>query len=113
MFAIFKTGSKQFRVAKGDQICVEKLPQKVGEKIIFDEVLLFSDGEKVEIGTPVLKDFKVEAKVLSHEKAEKITVVKFKPKKRYSRKIGHRQPFSKIEIVKIAAAKPKSTTVKK
>jgi large subunit ribosomal protein L21 len=104
MFAIIQSGGKQFKVSEGDQISVEKLPQKAGEKVAF-EVLLFSDGSDLKIGTPVLENYLVEAKVLAHRKTDKVRVFKFKSKKRYQRNLSHRQNLCDVEIVKIAAGK--------
>ena len=87
-------------VQPGDKIKVEKLDKKEGETFMFSDVLLIEKSEKVEIGTPRLKAG-VEAKVLSHGKGDKIIVFKYKPKKRESRKIGHRQPYTEIEIMGI------------
>lgn len=101
MIAVIKTGGKQYLVQPGDKLRVEKLDKKEGENIVFSEVLLIENDKKVEIGNPVIKNAKVEAKVLKHDKEEKVIVFKYKPKKRYSRKIGHRQPFTEIEITEI------------
>jgi large subunit ribosomal protein L21 len=101
MLAVIKTGGKQYLVKPGDKIKVEKLDAKQGEEISFSDVLLVEKNKKTEIGAPVVKDVKVEAKVLSHGKGEKIIVFKYKSKKRYSRKIGHRQPYTEIEITGI------------
>jgi large subunit ribosomal protein L21 len=101
MLAVIKTGGKQYLVKPGDKLRVEKLFQKEGEKIIFSEVLLIEKDKKVEIGTPILKDSKVQAKVLSHGKGDKLIIFKYKAKKRESRKIGHRQPYTEIEILEI------------
>jgi len=101
MLAVIKTGGKQYVVQPGDKIKVEKLDQKEGEAISFSDVLLVGDDKKVEIGNPVVKSTKVQARVLSHGKGDKIIVFKYKSKKRYSRKIGHRQPYTEIEIIEI------------
>jgi large subunit ribosomal protein L21 len=101
MLAIIKTGGKQYIVQPGDKLKVEKLDKKEGEEFSFSDVLLVEKNKKIEIGNPLVKDTKVEAKVLSHGKAEKIIVYKYKPKKRESRKIGHRQPYTEIEIISI------------
>jgi large subunit ribosomal protein L21 len=101
MIAIIKTGGKQYIVQPGDKLRVEKLEQKQGENVTFSEVLLIENDKKVEIGTPTIKKAEVTAKVLNHGKEEKVIVFKYKPKKRYSRKIGHRQPFTEIEITEI------------
>ena len=101
MLAVIKTGGKQYLVQPGDKIKVEKLDKKEGEVFVFSDVLLVEKNKKVEIGTPVVKEVKVEAKILSHGRRDKIIVFKYKAKKRYSRKIGHRQPYTEIEITSI------------
>jgi large subunit ribosomal protein L21 len=100
MIAIIKTGGKQYIVKPGDKLKVEKLEKKEGEEFSLSEVLLVEKNNKVEIGNPLVKA-DVTAKVLSHGKGEKIIVFKYKPKKRESRKIGHRQPYTEIEIIGI------------
>ncbi|OGZ79349.1 MAG: 50S ribosomal protein L21 [Candidatus Staskawiczbacteria bacterium RIFOXYD2_FULL_37_9] len=100
MIAVIKTGGKQYLVKPGDKIKIEKLDKKEGEQIAFSNVLLVEKSAKVEIGNPLVKT-EVTAKVLSHGKGDKIIVFKYKPKKRYSRKIGHRQPFTEVEIIEI------------
>jgi len=100
MIAIIRTGGKQYLVQPGDKIKVEKLEKKEGEEFSFQDVLLIEKDKKIEIGTPVLK-MEVQAKVLSHGKGDKVIVYKYKPKKRESRKIGHRQPYTEVEIIGI------------
>lgn len=100
MLAVIKTGGKQYLVRPGDKIRIEKLDKKEGEQIAFSDVLLVEKNKKVEIGNPLVKA-EVTAKVLRHGKGDKIIVFKYKPKKRYSRKIGHRQPYTEIEIIGI------------
>ncbi len=101
MLAVIKTGGKQYLVQPGDKIKVEKLDKKEGEKFSFSDVLLLEKNKKLEIGSPVVKNAEVEAKILSHGKGEKLIIFKYKAKKRYKRKIGHRQPFTEIEIIGI------------
>ena len=101
MFAIIKTGGKQYVVSPGDKIKVEKLEIPEGEDVVFDSVLLLSDKE-TQIGTPYVKDYIVKGRVLKQGKGEKIIVYKYKPKKRYHKKQGHRQLFSEIEILSIS-----------
>ncbi|TSC94781.1 MAG: large subunit ribosomal protein L21 [Parcubacteria group bacterium Licking1014_1] len=101
MLAVIKTGGKQYLVKPGDKLRVEKLEKKEGEEILFSDVLLVEKNKKIEIGNPLVKDAKVEAKVLSHGKGDKIIVFKYKAKKRYSRKIGHRQLYTEVEITGI------------
>ena len=100
MIAIIKTGGKQYLVQPGDKLKIEKLEEKEGATVSFNEVLLIEKDAKVEVGTPFLKA-EVTAKVLSHGKGDKVVIFKYKPKKRESRKIGHRQPYTEIEITGI------------
>jgi len=100
MIAIIKTGGKQYIVKPGDKLKVEKLEKKEGEVFSFSDVLLTEKSNKVEVGTPMLKA-EVTAKVLSHGKGDKVIVFKYKAKKRESKKIGHRQPYTEVEITGI------------
>ncbi len=103
MYAIIKTGGKQYRVAEGDVITVEKLTAGEGEVVTFDEVLtVVKDGEVV-VGKPVVAGAKVTAKVEAQGKGRKILVFKYKAKSNYRRRQGHRQPFTKVVIEKIEA----------
>lgn len=102
--AVIKTGGKQYLVKPGDKIKIEKIDKKEGEEIIFEEVLLVQkDGKDILIGTPTLNNFKVYGKVLQHGKGKKIIIFKYKPKKRYKKKQGHRQAFTLVEILKISS----------
>ncbi|MEK7447599.1 MAG: 50S ribosomal protein L21 [Patescibacteria group bacterium] len=101
-FAIIKTGAKQYKVSEGDVFNIEKVEIEDGKDINL-EVLLVADGDKVEVGQPNVKDSKVKAKVVSQEKADKITVFKYKKRKNYRKKTGHRQKLTKIQIEKISA----------
>ena len=101
MFAIIKTGGKQYRVSEKEKIKLEKIDGKEKSKVTFDKVLLISDGEKLKIGKPKVDKSSVEAKIISQGKAKKVKVFKFKPKKRYKRSQGHRQQFTEVEITKI------------
>ena len=112
MYAIIESCGKQYKVSKGDIIFFEKLDVEEGKKVTFDNVILVADGEKIEIGTPFVKDIKVEGKVLSHGKAKKIIVFKYKAKKNYKRKQGHRQPYTKVEITSIKKPATKKTETK-
>ena len=112
MYAIIESCGKQYKVSKGDIIFFEKLNVEEGKKVTFDNVILVADGEKIEIGTPFVKDIKVEGKVLSHGKAKKIIVFKYKAKKNYIRKQGHRQPYTKVEITSIKKPATKKTETK-
>ena len=106
MYAIFETGGKQYKASKGDVVFVEKLDLEPGKAVAFD-ALLVSDGDKVQIGTPVVKGVKVRAKVLEHGKEKKVIIYKYKAKTNYRKKQGHRQPFTKIKITSIATPKEK------
>jgi len=101
MLAIIKTGGKQYLVSPGKKIKVEKIEKKEGKEVIFDQVLLLEKQNRIEIGTPSIKGAKVIGKVLGHGKGKKIIVFKYKAKKRYKVKKGHRQPFTEVEIMKI------------
>ena len=102
MFAIFVTGGKQYKVAEGDVIFVEKLGVAEGEKVSFDKVLCVS-GESLSVGTPYVEGATVVASVLKNGKSKKIDVIKYKAKKNEKKKIGHRQDYTKIQIDKIEA----------
>ncbi len=102
MFAVIHTGGKQYKVSKGDQIVVERLHIEAGKKFDISEVLLVSDGKDTKVGMPFVSDSKVTAKVVSHQRGEKIKVFKMKPKKRYQKTQGHRQDETTIEIMAIA-----------
>ena len=101
MLAVIKTGGKQYLVTPGDKLKVEKLDTKEGKEVKFSEVLLLEKNKHIEIGTPFIKGAEVHGKILNQVKGEKLIIFKYKPKKRYKRKIGHRQPFTEIEIVAI------------
>ena len=103
MYAVIKTGGKQYRVQQGDVIFVEKLDAQADDAVSFDEVLLVGDGDQAEVGTPVVKGAKVEGKVLAQVKSRKIVVYKYKAKKNERKKQGHRQPYTKVEITAINA----------
>ena len=102
MYAVIVTGGKQYRVAEGDIIFVEKLDVEVESEIIFDEVLAVGEGENIKIGAPTVDGAVVKGKVLKIGKGKKIHVMTYKPKKNQKRKLGHRQPFTKIQIESIA-----------
>ncbi len=100
MYAIIQTGGKQYKVQAGDEVTVEKLAVEPGEEVSLD-VLLISDDNGVQVGKPVLDGVKAKAKVIEHGKGKKVIVFKYKPKKNYRRKQGHRQPYTKLEIISI------------
>lgn len=100
MYAIIATGGKQYRVSEGDVIYVEKIDAQVDSTVSFDVLLVEKDGD-VTIGTPVVEGVKAEGKVVGQIRGEKIIVFKYKSKKNYRRKQGHRQPYTKVEITKI------------
>ena len=102
MYAIIESCGKQYKVSEGDIVFFEKLNEEEGKGVAFNNVVLFSDDKKVEVGTPYVKGIKVEGKVVSHGKGKKIIVYKYKAKKNYRRTQGHRQPYTKVEITKIA-----------
>ena len=99
-FAVIKTGGKQYKVAEGEMLLIEKLEVEPGQEVIFDEVLLTENA----IGTPYVPGVKVTAKVLEQGKGKKKIVFKYASKTRYKKKKGHRQPFTKVEILSISGA---------
>jgi large subunit ribosomal protein L21 len=101
MLAVIKTGGKQYLVKKGDKVKVEKLEGEEGSKIAFGEVLFLGDEKEIKVGTPFIKGAKVEGKILKQGKAKKVWGMKFKAKKRYKVKFGHRQMFTEVEITKL------------
>jgi len=102
-FAVIETGGKQYKIAEGDVIRVEKLPEVVeGAAFAFDKVLLIDDGAQTTVGAPYIAGKKVEAEHIAEGKGKKILVQKFKSKSRYTRRYGHRQPYSEVKITKIA-----------
>jgi len=100
MYAIVETGGKQYKVSENDTILVEKLPNVVGDKVKLDVLALVKDGE-ITNGNPVLAGAEVVAEVVEQGKADKITVFKYKAKKNYRRKQGHRQPYTALKIVSV------------
>lgn len=104
MYAIIETGGKQYRVQEGDVICVEKLNMEVGEKVTFDKVLVMGEGADAKIGTPYVGE-NVYGEVVENGKGKKVIIYKYKAKKDYRKKQGHRQPFTKVEITGIGADK--------
>ena len=102
MYAIIETGGKQYRVQEGDTLFVEKLNHAEGESVKFDRILAVAGTEGLTVGTPVVEGATVEGTVLENGKAKKVIVYKYKSKKDYRNKNGHRQPFTKIKIEKIS-----------
>ena len=101
MFAVVETGGKQYKVIEQDIIFVEKLDANEGDEIVFDSVLALSDDNGFKVGTPTVAGAKVTAKVLKNGKGKKIYVIKYKSKKNEKKKIGHRQPYTKVQVLKI------------
>ena len=103
MYAVIETGGKQYKVAEGDVIFVEKLDVEEGAEVTFDKVLLAGEGSDVKVGAPTVDGASVKATVLKNGKAKKVVVFKMKRKKNYRRKKGHRQPFTKVQITAVNA----------
>jgi large subunit ribosomal protein L21 len=103
MYAIIRTGGKQYQVASGDRLRVEKLAGNIGDSIDIDDVLMVVDGEDIKIGQPVVDGAKVSAKIVEQDRAKKVLVYKKKRRKGYEVKNGHRQHFTALEIQKISA----------
>lgn len=101
MFAVIKTGGKQYKVSPGDKIKIEKVEVFEGEKVVFDQVLLVGDEKQVKIGQPLVAGAKVEGIVLKQGRGKKVIIFKYKAKKREKVKRGHRQPFAEIKIEEV------------
>ena len=101
MYAIVETGGKQYRVEPGDIITVERLPGSKDDEVLFDKVLFVSDKEKIELGHPFIKDAKVRGKILNQGRSKKVVVFKFRRRKRYHKKRGHRQYLTTVKIENI------------
>jgi large subunit ribosomal protein L21 len=103
MYAVVSTGGKQYKVQKGETLRIEKIPGEVGGKVTLDKVLLVADGENIRVGRPMIEKAAVQVSIVEQDKAKKILVFKYKRRKRYRRKAGHRQPYTAIRIDGIEA----------
>jgi large subunit ribosomal protein L21 len=103
MYAVIATGGKQYRVQEGETLRIEKLPADAGATVTFDQVLLIADGAEVKVGTPVVSGAKVTASVVENGRGKKLLVYKYRRRKGYRRKNGHRQPFTAVKITGISA----------
>jgi len=102
MYAVIKTGGKQYRVSQGDTLRVETIDANAGDSIEFDQVLMVGEGEKVKVGTPLVDGGKVTATVKSHGRGDKVEIIKFRRRKHHMKKMGHRQNFTEVEITAIS-----------
>jgi large subunit ribosomal protein L21 len=103
MYAVIKTGGKQYRVTPGEKLKVEKLAGEVGSDVVIDEVLMVADGDNVTVGAPVVKGASVKATVVSHGRHDKVMIFKMRRRKHYRKTQGHRQDYTEIQIQQIAA----------
>ena len=103
MYAVIKTGGKQYRVVVGERIKVEKLVGEVGATVTLDQILMLADGDKVTIGSPIVQGASIQATVLSHGRGDKVMIFKFRRRKHYRKTQGHRQSYTEIQIGSIAA----------
>lgn len=101
MYAVIKTGGKQYRVKEGDIIKLELLSEEVGKEISFSEVIMLTDGDKVTLGTPLLDKVAVKAEVLEHGRHKKIKIIKFRRRKHHMKQMGHRQYYTQVKITAI------------
>ena len=113
MYAVIETGGKQYRVQQGDVISVEKLGVEAGDKVTFDKVLVVNDGEAVSVGTPCVEGATVGATVVENGKGKKVIIFKYKAKKDYRKKQGHRQPYTMVKIESLTGAAPKKAAAPK
>ena len=113
MYAVFKTGGKQYRAATGDQIKVEKLEVEKGSTVELDEVLMVGEGADVKVGTPLVEGGKVLATVVEHGRGDKVKIIKFKRRKHHMKRMGHRQYYTLLEITGIEGTEAKKAPAKK
>jgi len=113
MLAIIRTGGKQYLVSPGNKIKIEKIKGKKGDKVKFTDVLMLEKNKKIEIGKPIVKNARVTAEISKQGRDNKIIVFKYKAKKRYKKKRGHKQPFTEVEIKEIGKEKINQKTTKK
>ena len=104
MYAVFRTGGKQYRASAGERVRIEKLVADVGAAVEFDQVLIVGEGADIKVGAPLVAGGKVSAKVVSQGRDEKIMIIKFRRRKHYRRTQGHRQAFTEVEITSISGA---------
>ena len=104
MYAVIQTGGKQYRVSEGQKLRVEKLPGNPGDAVNFEQVLLVGGGESLKIGQPVVAGAHVKAEIVAHDRGKKIIIFKFRRRKNYRRKSGHRQPYTELKITGISLA---------
>jgi large subunit ribosomal protein L21 len=102
MYAVIKTGGKQYRVASGAKLKVEQIAAEVGSEIVLDQVLMFADGDNVSLGNPLVNGASVKAKVVAHGRGDKVRIFKMRRRKHYRKSQGHRQNYTEIEILDIA-----------
>lgn len=103
MYAVIRTGGKQYRVAEGDTLRVERLDAAEGDKIALESVLMVADGDDIKVGDPLVKGGKVEARVRAHGRGDKIEIIKFRRRKHHQKRSGHRQNYTELEITGIKA----------
>ncbi len=103
MFAVFSSGGKQHRVTEGEVIKLERLTAEPGEEVVFDKVLIVADGDQVSVGQPYVAGGKVTAEVIGHDRGRKVRIIKFRRRKNYMRRQGHRQWFTELKITGISA----------
>ena len=103
MYAVVATGGKQYRVEEGDVVRIEKIPGEIGESVSFDRVLMISDGDNVTIGQPVVENAAVDGRIVEQDRSKKVLVFKYKRRKRFRRKQGHRQYYTAVRITGISA----------
>jgi large subunit ribosomal protein L21 len=101
VYAVVKSGARQYRASVGDTILVERLPAQVGQQVELDQVLLVTDGEQVEVGRPTVEGARMLATVMAEEKGPKVRIFKYHPRKRYRRRAGHRQRYTRLRVDEI------------
>lgn len=102
MYAVITSGGKQYKVSEGDTVKVEKLSGEVGSKVVFDQILMLGEASSYRVGKPNVEGAQVEAEITGHNRAKKIIVFKFKQRKKYRKKYGHRQPYTELKVTRIS-----------
>ncbi len=112
MYAVIATGGKQYRVAEGQTLKLEKLPQEAGKTVQFEQVLMVADGDAIQLGAPFLSGVKVSGEVVNHGRHDKIRIIKFRRRKHHMKQMGHRQDFTAVKITVIDTGKPRAEKAK-
>lgn len=112
MYAVIASGGKQYRVAEGQTLKLEKLPQEAGKAVEFEKILMVADGDAIQLGSPFLTGVKVSGEVVSHGRHDKVRIIKFRRRKHHMKQMGHRQDYTAVKITLIDTGKPRAEKAK-